>query len=98
MLASCSAYSSTLKMEATCSFDKSVDFQRTAWRCIPGDRNLHERGCENLKFNRLTDMVYAQRPLLHGLHSHEILLVSEVFSVAVLLALYIKGGSQNVYV
>jgi hypothetical protein len=38
MLVSCSAYSSTLKMEATCSPGKSVDFQR---RYIPGHRTLY---------------------------------------------------------
>jgi hypothetical protein len=31
------AYSSTLKMEATCSFEASLDFQRTARRYIPED-------------------------------------------------------------
>jgi hypothetical protein len=31
---SCSAYSSTLKMEAICSSETSVDFQRTTWRYI----------------------------------------------------------------
>jgi hypothetical protein len=34
MLVSCLAYSSTLKMEVTSSFETSVDFQRTAWRYI----------------------------------------------------------------
>jgi hypothetical protein len=34
---SCSAYSSILKMEATCSSEKSVDFQRTTQRYIPED-------------------------------------------------------------
>jgi hypothetical protein len=37
---SCLAYSPTMKMEATCSFEKSVDFQRTTWRYIPEDINL----------------------------------------------------------
>jgi hypothetical protein len=41
-LVSCSAYSSDLKMEATCSFETSVGFQRTTRRDIPEDRNLHE--------------------------------------------------------
>jgi hypothetical protein len=31
------AYSSTLKMEAICSSEKSVDIQGTAWRYIPED-------------------------------------------------------------
>jgi hypothetical protein len=39
-LVSCSAYSSTLKMKATCSSEMSVDFQRTTWRYIPKDKNL----------------------------------------------------------
>jgi hypothetical protein len=30
----------SLKMEATYSFEKSVDFQRTTWRYIPEDRIL----------------------------------------------------------
>jgi hypothetical protein len=34
-LVSCSAYSSIMKMEATCSSETSVDFQRTARRSIP---------------------------------------------------------------
>jgi hypothetical protein len=36
----CSAYSSTLKMEAICSSETSVDFQRTTRRCVPEDSNL----------------------------------------------------------
>jgi hypothetical protein len=38
-LISWSAYS-IMKMEALCSSEKSVDFQRTAWRYIPTDINL----------------------------------------------------------
>jgi hypothetical protein len=34
VLVSCSAYYSTLKMEATCSSETSADFQRTTWRYI----------------------------------------------------------------
>jgi hypothetical protein len=37
---SCSAYSSTLKLEATCSSETSVDFQRTKRRYIQDDRTL----------------------------------------------------------
>jgi hypothetical protein len=40
MLVSCTAYSSTLKMEAICSSEMSVDFHRTTWRYIPEDRIL----------------------------------------------------------
>jgi hypothetical protein len=40
MLVSCSAYSSTLKMEAICSSETSVDFQRNARRYIPEDSTV----------------------------------------------------------
>jgi hypothetical protein len=39
----CSAYSSTLKMEAICSSETSIDFQRTARRYIPEDSTLRVR-------------------------------------------------------
>jgi hypothetical protein len=41
MLVSCLAYSSTLKMEVTCSSESSVDFQRITWRYIAEHRILH---------------------------------------------------------
>jgi hypothetical protein len=37
---SCSAYSSTLKMEAICSSETSVEFQPTTWRYIPEESTL----------------------------------------------------------
>jgi hypothetical protein len=40
---------SKLKMEATCSFETSVDFRRTTRRYIPEDIPLHIHRCENLK-------------------------------------------------
>jgi hypothetical protein len=49
-MASCLAYSSTLKMDATCSSETSVDFKRTTRRYIPEDRRpLHNHRCSNLK-------------------------------------------------
>jgi hypothetical protein len=45
----CSAYSSTMKMEATCSSEMLVDFQQTTCRYIPEDSTLHNHHCENLK-------------------------------------------------
>jgi hypothetical protein len=45
----CSAYSSTLKMEATCSSRTSVDFQWTTWRYIPEDIIFHNRRYDTLK-------------------------------------------------
>jgi hypothetical protein len=44
-LVSCSAYSSTLKMEATCSSETPVDLQRTAWLYIPDTRTLRHGPC-----------------------------------------------------
>jgi hypothetical protein len=35
------AYSSAMKMEATCSSETSVDFRRTTRRYIPEDRTVH---------------------------------------------------------
>jgi hypothetical protein len=48
-LVSCSAYSSTLKMEAVYYSETSVDFQRTTRRYIPEDGTLHNHRCKNLK-------------------------------------------------
>jgi hypothetical protein len=42
MLVSCLAFSSTLMMEAICSFETSVDYQRATQRCVPeGGTLLH---------------------------------------------------------
>jgi hypothetical protein len=49
MLVCCLDYSSTLKTEATCSSETSVDFQWTKRRYIPDDTSLHNNRCENLK-------------------------------------------------
>jgi hypothetical protein len=48
MLVSCSDYYSTLKMEAICSSEASVNVQ---WPrlYIPEDRTLHNHRCENFK-------------------------------------------------
>jgi hypothetical protein len=40
---------STLKMEAICSSETSVDIQWTTRRYIPEDCTLHNNRCENLK-------------------------------------------------
>jgi hypothetical protein len=41
-LVSCSTYSSALKMEAICSSETSVDFQRTTLHYILGDSTLQD--------------------------------------------------------
>jgi hypothetical protein len=48
-MASCTAYSSTLKMEVIRSSETSVDFQRTTGRYIPEDSTLHSHRCEHFK-------------------------------------------------
>jgi hypothetical protein len=47
-IVSCLAFSSTLKMPATCS-SETVEFQRTTWHYIPEYRTLHKHSCEDLK-------------------------------------------------
>jgi hypothetical protein len=42
MLVSCLTYSSTVKMEATCYSETSVEFQRTTRPYVPEDRNVGE--------------------------------------------------------
>jgi hypothetical protein len=49
---SCSDYTSTPKLEAICSSETSVDFQRTTRRYIPKYSTLHKHRCE--KFNSYT--------------------------------------------
>jgi hypothetical protein len=44
------SYTLTLKIEATCSSETSVDFQRTTRCYILGDRTLHNNCCKNVKF------------------------------------------------
>jgi hypothetical protein len=48
-LVSCLAYSSTLEIEGTCSYETSVAFQRTARRYVPENRTLHDHLCESFK-------------------------------------------------
>jgi hypothetical protein len=43
---SCLAISSTLKMEATCSTEISVDFQCTTWHYIQDDITLNNNAIE----------------------------------------------------
>jgi hypothetical protein len=40
---------STMKMEATCFSETSVDFQRSTRGYIPEDRTRHKYRCKNLK-------------------------------------------------
>jgi hypothetical protein len=48
-LVSCVAFSSTLRMEATCSSETSVDFQRTPGQSFPKDITHHNHRCKKFK-------------------------------------------------
>jgi hypothetical protein len=51
------AYSYTLKMEATCSSETSVDFQQNTRRYTSEGKIIHNHYCENLKSSSpLTDL------------------------------------------
>jgi hypothetical protein len=56
-MVSFSAYS-TLKMEAMCSSETSVNFQQATWRFIPEDRTLHNHRSENLKSYKTHNDLY----------------------------------------
>jgi hypothetical protein len=43
MLVSCLVYSSTLKMDVTCSSETTADIQQTTWHYIPEKRNLQTK-------------------------------------------------------
>jgi hypothetical protein len=52
MLVSYSAQSSAPKIEATCSSEASVNFQRTTRRYIPADSSVHNHRCEIKSYMR----------------------------------------------
>jgi hypothetical protein len=58
ILVSCLVYFLTLKMEATCSFETSVDVQRTTRRYIQEDITLHDHCYENLELYRYKDYLF----------------------------------------
>jgi hypothetical protein len=49
-LVPCLAYSLTMKVESSCSSEKSVAFQRAAWyyKHIPAENTLHKHVCVNV--------------------------------------------------
>jgi hypothetical protein len=66
MLVSCLVYSSKLKMEATCSSETSVDFQRVTRCYIPEDRSFHNHYCENFKSCSANSLLRGSQ--VHTLH------------------------------
>jgi hypothetical protein len=59
------AYFSTLKMEATCSSETSVNFQHISRRYISEDRTLHNHWCGNLNFYLGTIHISVRRHSIH---------------------------------
>jgi hypothetical protein len=51
------AYSWTMKMEATCYSETSVDFQRNTWRYIPEDRTIHNN-CSEISKSTKSKTIY----------------------------------------
>jgi hypothetical protein len=52
MLISCSAFSSTLKVEAICYSETLVEFQRTTWRYMPEDNILINIYSKIMKYHK----------------------------------------------
>jgi hypothetical protein len=70
-------------MEATCSSEASVDFQRATRRCIPGNR-AHDHRCDNLKFYNITFALHL--PACPVLEALTFLLYACVLAISFLLA------------
>jgi hypothetical protein len=75
-LLSCSAYFSTLKMEAICSSVTLVDFQWATQRYIPQDSTLHNHHCENLKSYKICVV----SNILNVLHQDKFLQAKQLLS------------------
>jgi hypothetical protein len=60
-LIACLAHPLTLKVEAICSSDTSVEFQRSTRCYIPEGRTLHDHRCENFRHYRAGDNLQSPR-------------------------------------
>jgi hypothetical protein len=60
LLVVCSAYPSTLKLEAVLPFETLVNFYQSTWCYTPEGSPLHSHRCDNLKSNNsfLIQLVY----------------------------------------
>jgi hypothetical protein len=72
MLVSCLAYSSMLKMEASCYSETSVDFQRAKRRYITEDRTLQYHHCGHLKSHSPAEIFSHTTKLQHSEKIHTI--------------------------
>jgi hypothetical protein len=79
MLVSCSDYSLTLKMEAMCSSEMSVDFQQTVRRYAPEDSTLHVifmfkifRNLSSYIFEAIIAIMHALSQVRQALHLYNI--------------------------
>jgi hypothetical protein len=71
LLVSCFYYSSTLKMETICSFERAFEVQQIVQRYIPEDISFHNHRCENLKYN-IQDEVFESEDNFHLVPSSRI--------------------------
>jgi hypothetical protein len=78
MLVSWLAYSSTLKMKATCSPKTSLNFQWTTWPSFPEDRTIHNHCCENLKSYTSNNFIFWGKLLFVLLHFIFIFLIMHI--------------------
>jgi hypothetical protein len=60
------AYHSALQIEATCSSETSVNFQRTTRRYIPEGRTLYNHRCENLNSYKAFGTIWRSNGKLHA--------------------------------
>jgi hypothetical protein len=73
---SCSAYSSTLKIEATCSSKSLVYFQRTTRRYIPENTTLYDHRCKKLK-----SYILSRKPVKFRIKCNTVLPVSAFLAI-----------------
>jgi hypothetical protein len=90
-----------LQMEAICSSEKLVDFQRTTRRYIPEDNTLYSNRCENLKsyFSVEAGSTYIHIHLVHTyIHTYTEVdqtggLCTTTFSVLLQILLYFNPST-----
>jgi hypothetical protein len=93
VLLSCLAYSSSLKMEATCYPETSVDFQWTTQRYVTEDGPLHNNPSGNLKSNS-SSIIYIS-VLLH----HIVVRWCAVFWGASVFSMkWLNGGMMLIFI
>jgi hypothetical protein len=89
MLLSCLAYSSNLKVEVRCSFERQVHFQRIIWHYNPGNRTLHNYSYENLKSYIFPNIIHQSRLPITNSADHQHSSCSTKFATLLSLSLLV---------